>query len=147
MELAFGGPTGWAVAALLIRPGIGPDHPQSPGSLRRWHVSPRYPNPDWYPITQVAASPERRFDRLPGSDWIEVRAPADGLPVVELGTNRQAEIGDVVYAVTTITFSRFPESDAAFRRHQPHAQLWLNGREVGYVPNIKGSVVTSGSFR
>jgi len=137
LDLTFGGPTGWAVAALLIRPGAGPDDPQPSGGLRRWHVSPRYPNPDWYPITQVSASPETHLDRLPGPDWTEVQAPAEGLPVVELGTNRQAETGDVVYAATTLSAPVARTVTLHFGATS-QAQLWLNGRPVGYVPNVKG---------
>ena len=137
LDLAFGGPTGWAIAALLIRPGAGPEAPQPSGGLRRWHVSPRYANPDWYPIAQVSAAPETQWERLPGPDWTEVHAPAEGLPVVELGTNRQTEIGDVVYAVTTLAAPAARTVTLHFGATS-QAQLWLNGRLVGYVPNVKG---------
>lgn len=137
LDLGFGGPTGWAVAALLIRPGAGPENPRASGGLRRWHVSPRYPNPDWYPITQISAAPESQLDQLPGPDWTEVRAPAEGLPVVDLGTNREAEIGDVVYAVTAFD-SPAARTVTLYFGATSQAQLWLNDRPLGYVPNVKG---------
>jgi hypothetical protein len=137
LDLGFGGPTGWAIAALLIRPGAGAEAAQPSGGLRRWHVSPRYPNPNWYPITQVSAAPETQLDRLPGPDWTEVRAPAEGLPVIELGTNRQADIGDVVYAVATLAAPAARTVTLHFGATS-QAQLWLNGRPVAYVPNVKG---------
>jgi hypothetical protein len=77
------------------------------------------------------------LDRLPGQDWTEVRAAAEGLPVVELGTNRQAEIGDVVYALTTIASPAARTATLHFGATS-QAQLWLNGRPIGYVPNLKG---------
>jgi len=138
LDFTFGGPTGWGVAALIIRRGgrSTSDHQTTEG-LRAWHVSPRFANPDWYPITQVTCPPERRLASLPEADWTMIKAPVAGLPVVDMGTNRQAEIGDVVYAATTI------ESPTARDVHfhfgaTSQAQLWLNGKSIGYAPNEKG---------
>ncbi|MFQ6098229.1 MAG: hypothetical protein ACE5O2_10940, partial [Armatimonadota bacterium] len=138
LEFTFGGPTGWAVAAVVITPAAEPERdPQAGGGLRSWRVSPRYPNPDWYAITQVMAAPEKRLAEPPQADWTRVAAGEDGLPVVDLGTNEEADVGDVVYAATLI------ESPAA-RQALLHfgassqAQLWLNGVPIGYVPNEKG---------
>jgi hypothetical protein len=138
LDFTFGGATGWAVAALLIWPG-GTDalDPQAAGGLRSWRVSPRYANPDWYPITQVSAPPEAQLEQLPGGDWTAVAAPADGLPVIDLGTNLEADVGDVVYAVTAVE----APLERAARLHfgaSSQAQLWLNGEPLGYVPNEKG---------
>jgi hypothetical protein len=138
LEFTFGGPTGWAVAAMMVRPeGNRGEDPQITHGLRTWRVSPRYSNPDWYPITQVVGPPEKRLTSLPESNWLGVNAPSDGLPVIDLGTNREAEVGDVVYAVTTI---QSPAARAAFLRFSAssQAQLWLNGAALGYVPNEKG---------
>jgi hypothetical protein len=74
---------------------------------------------------------------IPGPDWTEVHAPAEGLPVIELGTNRQAEIGDVVYAVTTLAAPAARPVTLNFGATS-QAQLWLNGRPIGRVPNVKG---------
>ena len=138
LEFTFGGPTGWAMAALLIEPGSDPaGDPQAPEALRTWRVSPRYANPDWYPITQVSAPPEKRLGDLPDGNWQVVEAPAEGLPVVDLGTNKEAEIGDVVYAVTTIESPAAREALLHFGASS-QAQLWLNGAPIGYVPNEKG---------
>jgi hypothetical protein len=138
LELTFGGPTGWAVAALMIRPGACREDPQATtGALRTWRVSPRYANPDWYPIAQITAPPEEQLDRLPLAGWREARAAAGGLPVVDLGSNRQAEPGDVVYATTVIPSTTARRTTLHFTASSA-AQLWLNGRALGYVPNEKG---------
>lgn len=136
LELTFGGPTGWGVAAVMIRPGSTTKDPQVSGALREWKISPRYANPDWHPIRQIAAPPEKQLDRLPGPDWREIQA-ARGLPVVDLGSNRQAEVGDLVYASTVIRAEK-PRRVALHFGATSAAQLWLNGRALGYVPNEKG---------
>ena len=138
LEFTFGGPTGWAVAALVIRPATEAEEAaETSGGLRSWRVSPRYSNPDWYPIYLVSAPPEKRLASLPERAWQTVQAPPTGLPVVDLGINKEADVGDVVYAATTI------ESDDARRAFlhfsaSSQAQLWLNGEPLGYVPNEKG---------
>jgi hypothetical protein len=138
LDFTFGGPTGWAVAALIISPGRrAEDDPQMIHGLRTWRVSPRYHNPDWYPITQVVCAPEKELDSLPEAHWTELKAPPDGLPVMDLGTNAEAEVGDVVYAVTSIQMP----SDRTMSLHfgaSSQAQIWLNGTAIGYVPNEKG---------
>jgi hypothetical protein len=137
LELAFGGPTGWAVAAMMIMRSAAPADPQAPGGLRRWKVSPRHANPDWLPISQVACPPEERLESLPDPGWTLVQAPPQGLPVVDLGTNRQAEVGDIVYAATTIDVPSACEQRLHFGATS-QAQLWLGGKAIGYVPNEKG---------
>ncbi len=138
LELTFGGPTGWAVAAVTVRPGVRTQHdPQTTQGLRTWRVSPRYANPDWYPITQVVAPPEERLADVPGADWQVVNAPATGLPVVDLGTKNDAEVGDAVYAATSINSDAPREAYLHFGASS-QAQLWLNGASIGYVPNEKG---------
>ncbi|MCY2991505.1 MAG: right-handed parallel beta-helix repeat-containing protein [Planctomycetota bacterium] len=82
-------------------------------------------------------TPSCDFHRPPGPDWTEVHAPAEGLPVIELGTNRQAEIGDVVYAVTTLAAPAARPVTLHFGATS-QAQLWLNGQPIGCVPNVKG---------
>lgn len=54
-----------------------------------------------------------------------------------MGTNRQADVGDVVYAATTI---HSPSSQTSLLHFgaSSQAQLWLNGKPLGYVPNEKG---------
>jgi len=143
LEFTFGGPTGWAVAALVFTPCAAsePD-PQVAGGLRRWHVSPRYPNPDWYPIDQVRFTPEQRLARLPDGGWELLQAPPGGLPVVDLGSNREAEAGDVVYAVTVIDADARREAQLHFGASS-QAQLWLNGQPLGCVPNERGCGGTS----
>jgi hypothetical protein len=138
LEFLFGGPTGWAVAEPVIEPieKCRAD-PQEIGGLRTWHVSPRYANPEWYPITQVAYAPQGRLPRLPDRDWKQYTAPAGGFPIIDLGSNRQADVGDVVFAVTTIDASQRQTRRLHFGASSP-AQLWLNGEAIGYVPNEKG---------
>jgi hypothetical protein len=138
LEFLFGGPTGWAVAAMVIEPiDKCRADPQELGALRSWRISPRYANPQWYPITQVAFSPEDRLARLPDPDWRQCTAAAGGLPVIDLGSNRQAEVCDVVYAATTIEASERRTARLHFGATS-QAQLWLNGQPIGYLPNEKG---------
>jgi hypothetical protein len=138
LDFMFGGPTGWAVAALIIEDAKGtPEDAQATGGLRTWQISPRYANPDWYPITQVFGPPEQRLDQLPDTGWTRLHAPADGLPVIDLGTNREASVGDVVYAVTTIEVAQARTARLHFGASS-QAQLWLNTEPLGYVPNEKG---------
>ncbi len=138
LEFTFGGPTGWAVAAIIVSAGSGGEAGrQNLRGLRTWRVSPRYANPDWYPITQVSASPEEHLSDLPQERWKVVTAPDAGWPVVDLGTNKQAEIGDVVYAAATIDSPAARKALLHFGASS-QAQLWLNGAVLGYVPNEKG---------
>lgn len=111
--------------------------PQAAGGLRIWHISARHANPDWYPINQVAFSPEHRLAHLPDADWKPVKALPGGLPVVDLGTSREAEVGDVVYAAATIDAAK-PRKVLLHFGASSQAQLWLNGSSLGYVPNEKG---------
>ena len=73
----------------------------------------------------------------PAPDWTEAKAPPTGMPVIDLGTSRQADVGDIVYAATVIDS---PEARAATLRFAATsaAQLWLNGEALAYVPNEKG---------
>jgi hypothetical protein len=105
--------------------------------LRTWHVSPRYANPDWYPITQVSCTPEKHLEQLPENGWTEVKSPPAGLPVADLGTNTESEVGDVVYAVAEIQASTAGTVSLDFGASS-QAQIWLNGEYIGYVPNEKG---------
>ncbi|MFW6162501.1 MAG: hypothetical protein ACODAJ_07000, partial [Planctomycetota bacterium] len=139
LELTFGGATGWGVAVIVVyRPGgdTQPD-PLALGGLRTWRVSPRYANPDWWPIDQTACPPEERLDKLPEAGWTRVEAPSAGLPVVDLGTNRQANVGDIVYAATIIDSPQARAATLHFAASSA-AQLWLNGESLARVPNEKG---------
>ena len=138
LDLTFGGATGWGVAALVVHFADKPEpEAQEAGGLRAWRVSPRYANPDWHPITQAVCPPETRLTKLPDADWVELKAPPEGLPVIDLGTNREAEIGDIVYATAII---ESPQARAATLHFgaTSAAQIWLNGESVAYVPNEKG---------
>jgi hypothetical protein len=138
LDFTFGGPTGWAVSAVIIRPASdNQTDPQAVGGLRDWRVSPRYANPHWYPITQVSAPPEQHLSQPADDNWTPLRALDDGLPIVDLGTNREAATGDVVYAATTIETANARTA----RLHMgasSQAQAWLNGKPLGYIPNEKG---------
>jgi hypothetical protein len=138
LDFTFGGPTGWAVCAVILK-AAGAQQGGAPIAipLAEWRVSPRFANPDWWPIRQVRCSPEGKLERLPEPGWTLVKAPPGGWPMVDLGTNKEAEIGDVAYAAATV------ESPVATTRRlhfgaSSQAQLWLNGAELGYVPNEKG---------
>lgn len=104
--------------------------------LRTWHVSPRYANSDWYPVTQVSCPPESRLKSLPDADWTRIEA-SPGLPLVDLGGNREAEVGDVVYAAAVIDSPADRDVTLHFGASS-QAQLWLNANPIGYVPNVKG---------
>ena len=138
IELQLGGPTGWGVLALIVCAGGGfAADPLEIGGVRRWALSPRYANPDWYPISWVSAPPEGAPAGAAGPGWRVAEAPLRGLPVVSLGTNREADVGDVVYALAEVT----AEEAGPRRLHlgaSSQVQLWLNGRYVGYLPNEKG---------
>lgn len=137
LEFEFGGPTGWAVSALTIEPaGAALDDTKALHGLQTWHVSPRYANSDWYPVTQVACPPERRLRSLPDADWTRLEA-SPGIPLVDLGSAQEAEVGDVVYAATVID----SPADRSVTLHfgaSSQAQLWLDRKPLGYVPNVKG---------
>jgi len=138
LVFTFGGPTGWGVSALILRPvPAAATTPPEPEPLRTWRASPRYANPDWYPITQVSAPPEQRLTDLPEGGWTPVEAPVGGIPVVNLGTGKEAEIGDVVYAATTID-SQAARGAILHFGSSSQAQLWVNGKPLAYVPNEKG---------
>jgi hypothetical protein len=136
LDLTLGGPTGWGVSAVVIRE-IEADPGDALGdfALRDWRISPRFANPDWWPIRQVRFSPEDDV-AVPKTDgWHEAVADAGG--VVQLGDNTQAETGDVVYAMTTLV-----AEEAG-----PHwlnvastssAEVYVNGERVAYLPNVKG---------
>ena len=139
LELTFGGATGWGVAAVIVSKAGGATEadPLEIGGLRTWRISPRYPNPDWWPIDQTLCPPEFRLDRLPAPDWTEAKAPPTGMPVIDLGTSRQADVGDTVYATTVIDSSEARTATLHFAATSA-AQLWLNGEALAYVPNEKG---------
>jgi len=136
LEFTFGGPTGWGVAALTITPAADAGE-AAMTPLRQWRVSPRYPNPEWYPITWVSTPLESRLENPPTRSWTPVSAAEVGIPVVDLGSNREAEIGDVVYAATTIA-ARVAGPRTLHFGASSSAQLWINGEALGYVPNEKG---------
>ncbi|MEW6355206.1 MAG: hypothetical protein AB1696_02680 [Planctomycetota bacterium] len=138
LDLTFGGPTGWGVSALVIRPTkeMKPD-PLMAGSVREWNISPRYANPDWYPILQVRAAPDRDPAKPNTDGWATKHAASKGIGLVHLGSNTETSIGDVVYAAATI------ESDKAKTMRlsigaSSAAQAWLNGEQIAYLPNQKG---------
>jgi len=138
LDFTFGGATGWGVVTLVIEPSDSLENdPQVSDGLRDWCISPRYANPEWYPIAQVFYEPEDRLDQLPESDWTEMKAATAGIPVVDLGTNTETKAGDVVYAATVI---ESPKARTAFLHFgaSSQAQIWLNGSDIGYVPNEKG---------
>lgn len=136
MDLTFGGPTGWGVSAVIVRK-IEADSGDALGdfAIRDWRISPRFANPDWWPIQQVRFSPEDDLASPDTSAWTAVQADAGG--VVQLGDNTQAETGDVVYALATIgadeggTYWLNVASTSS-------AEVYVNGEKVAYLPNVKG---------
>ena len=137
LDFEFGGPTGWGIAAIVVTPGKNGPDPEATGGLRTWRVSPRYANADWWPIDQAVCPPEARLAKLPDDDWPELAAPTRGWPVIDLGTNRQADVGDTVYVSTIIASPDGRPATLSFSATSA-AQLWLNGESLAYVPNEKG---------
>ncbi|NOY81706.1 MAG: hypothetical protein GXP31_11985 [Kiritimatiellaeota bacterium] len=66
--------------------------------------------------------------------------------MIDLGTNREAEVGDIVYAVTTIASATAKTVRLHFGASS-QAHLWLNGEALGYVPNEKGVRLNEFSVR
>jgi len=130
LELRFGGPTGFGVAALQVdrASALEPD-PLEAGAVRRWRVSERHPNPDWAPLRDVAV-PESAAPR-------EVRAAERGIPLVDLGTLAQASIGDVVVARAEL--DRPGAGEVTLRvGSSSAARVYLNGAQVLELANVKG---------
>ncbi len=135
IELTFGGPTGWGVSAVVIRPvtaDLGGE--PLPSQSREWRISPRYANPAWWPIRQVRFSPEDDLTAL-AADWTAVHSDVAG--VVELGSNTEADTGDVVYAATTIEADEAGEAELSIGSSSS-CVAYLNGEQIAYLPNVKG---------
>ena len=136
--LTLGGATGWGVCTIVVHPKTAAEQdPLLAGALRDWSVSPRFANPDWRPIRHVQFSPETQLAAPDTANWSRISAGPNGL--VELGTNRTLETGDVVYAASTIE----SPADRTVELHVGSASsalVWLNGKEAGYIPNQKGLV-------
>jgi hypothetical protein len=130
LELRFGGPTGFGVAALLVdrADALEPD-PLEAGAVRSWQISERHPNPDWAPLRDLevpqSASPQ------------QVRAAERGIPLVDLGTLAQATIGDVVVARAELDR---PDGGEAMLHvgSSSAARAYLNGAPVLELANVKG---------
>jgi len=135
LELTLGGPTGWGVSAVVIRPvaaDLGGE--PLPSQSREWRISPRYPNPAWWPIRQVRFSPEDDLTAVP-ADWTAVYSDVAGM--VQLGSNTEAETGDVLYATTTYEADEAGEVELSIGSSSS-CVAYLNGEEVAYLPNVKG---------
>lgn len=136
--LTLGGATGWGVCTIVVRPKIPVEQdPLLAGALEDWRVSPRFANSDWRPIRYVQFSPETQLAAPDTTGWSRVSAGPNGL--VELGTNRDLETGDIVYATSAIE----SPADRTVTLHvgsTSSALVWLNGQEVGYIPNQRGLV-------
>ena len=136
LDLTFGGPTGWGVAAVVVvRPNQLPQQKPAPLALRSWQVSGRYANPEWW--RTVSTSLDGRLNDVPRPGWTAVQAPPEGLPLVDLGSNREAEIGDVVYAVTSFDWPRAGQAELRLGASS-QAECLVNGKPAGLIPNDKG---------
>ena len=138
IEFTFGGPTGWAVSAIVVKPAAEAKvDPLAAGAIRDWRVSPRYPNPDWYPIYQTSASPEDNIDSVNTAGWWAISAPTKGIGLVDLGNNRATDVGDVAYALAAIQSDKAKPVTLRLGASS-QAMVWLNGKRVTYLPNVKG---------
>ena len=111
--------------------------PLDEGAIRSWHVSPRFPNPGWWPIRQVRYNPEDNLANPDASKWTKVEAPPEGIGLIDLGDMEAADIGDVVYAVSVVD-SDAEKGAELHASSSSSAVLYLNGERVGYIPNQKG---------
>ena len=139
LELRLGGPTGFGIAALQVEKASHSDpEPLAAGGVRRWQLSPRHPNPDWLPLDRLEL-PEAE----PAS---EALAAPEGIPLVDLGTLAQAEIGDVVVARAEI--QRAGPGSAELRvGASSAARVYLNGALVLDLANVKGVEADEGRAR
>jgi hypothetical protein len=135
IELGFGGPTGFGVVLLVVSRAEGPGRDArardrlEAGGLREWSVSARHPNPDWAELEDIVVPTVE-----PATT---VRAVAEGLPLVDLGTLSQAQIGDVVVARALVTRASAGSARLSVGASSA-AHVYVNGKRVGVVPNVKG---------
>ena len=131
LELRFGGPTGFGIAALVVERAnsLVPD-PLEAGAVRSWQVSERHPNPDWAPLRDLDLPPS-------ASPPHELHAAETGIPLVDLGTLREGSIGDVVAAHAEV--DRPSGGDAVLHiGASSAARVYLNGSLVLELANVKG---------
>jgi hypothetical protein len=130
IELGFGGPTGFGVVLLLAERASGPaPDPLEAGGVREWRVSALHANPDWAELDDVVVPP--------AEPATAVRAAPEGLPLVDLGTRAQAEIGDVVVARAVIERAQAGKARLSVGASSA-AHVYVNGTRVLVVPNVKG---------
>ncbi len=138
LDLSFGGATGWGVAAVVVSPADKPDaDPLAEGAVREWKISPRYANSDWFPINQTFGPPEANPAAPDTSGWRTARAPRRGVGLIDLGDNTATNVGDIVYACAVIR-SASPRPARLHVGASSQAVVWLNGRRIAYLPNVKG---------
>jgi len=138
LELTLGGPTGWAVSALVVMPTQEAIvDPLAAGALRRWRVSSRYTNTDWYPVYQIRTPVEESLRAPDTTSWRLVHAPEVGIGVIDLGANSETDVGDVVYAVTTLN-STARRTVKLHLGASSQAVAWVNGERIAYLANVKG---------
>jgi hypothetical protein len=130
LELRFGGATGFGVAALLIEKAsaLVPD-PLEAGAIRSWRISERHPNPDWAPLRDVSVPDSRQS--------VAVSAAERGIPLVDLGTLAQAEIGDVVTSTAEIQRASGGTAELSVGASSA-ARVYLNGQLVLDLVNERG---------
>jgi hypothetical protein len=139
LELRLGGPTGFGIASLEIeRVTHAEPDPLALGGVRSFTLSPRHANPDWLPLDRV---------EVPASEaGSEARAAPEGIPLVDLGTLAEAQIGDVVVARAEI--GRRAAGPAELHvGSSSAARVYLNGELVLDLPNVKGVEADEGVAR
>jgi len=140
LDLTFGGTTEWGISLVKVSrtEGTEPDS-LAEGAVRTWRISPRFPNKDWWPVRQVRFSPEDNLTEPDTKGWVEMSAPTEGIGVINLGGIADADVGDVVYAVSVVNSDA--DKDAEIHASSTSAAvIYLNGEEVGYIPNQKGLI-------
>lgn len=138
LVLTFGGAAGWCVAAAVVSKAEAEEaDPLAAGGIREWLLSPRFANAPWWPIYQVRAEPEKNPVATDTRGWTPVKLAAEGLPVADLGTLAETEVGDVVCAQAILTRPAAGKVRLSLGSSSA-AELYVNGKLIAYLPNQRG---------
>ncbi len=147
LEFTLGAATGWGVATLVIERldaqdvrGLGPE---IAGAIRSWEISARHPNPEWFPLEEIAPPPAAVLEGATGGEWTPVSAAIEGFPWVDLGDASRSDTGDVVYARAVINDPEVARRLLEFGSTSS-ARAWWNGDLVASLQNVKGLMRAEG---
>ena len=109
--------------------------PPELASLRRIFVSSFITG-----IRQVSTEIEETLvtkQSVDDTNWAPISASPNGLPLVDLGSAGDADIGDVVYMAATIHRDTAVSNILSLGASST-ADVWVNGEKVAYAPNLLG---------